>query len=114
MSGYLPLSGGTLTGIIHRSGILARNNISGGNISLYGGLSNYNDGGSLFLYDKSNPGSEGCFSLFAGDGTNTIGFRGRPDGTLVWGNKNIVRSAVTTSGTADANGTLGQGVLFTG
>lgn len=103
-----------MTGVIQSHGVFARNNTSGGNLALYGGLASYNDGGSLFLYDKSTQGSEGCFALYAGNSTNVIGFRGEPDGTLTWSGKNIVRSVVTSSGTADANGNISQGTLFTG
>lgn len=103
-----------MTGIINRNGVLARNNTSGSNIALYGGLTNYNTGGSLFLYDKSTSNTGGNFALYAGDGTNVVGLVGKPDGTLTWGIKNIVRSVVSASGTADANGNISQGTLFTG
>lgn len=103
-----------MTGIINRNGVLARNNTSGGNIALYGGLTNYNTGGSLFLYDKSTSNTGGNFVLYAGDGTNVVGLAGKPDGTLTWGIKNIVRSVVSASGAADANGNISQGTLFTG
>lgn len=49
----------------------------------------------------------------AASGTYTD-LKGSPDGQLVWGSKNIVRSVVTSSGTADTNGNISQGVLFTG
>lgn len=103
-----------MSGVINKNGILAANPTEGGNISLLGGQSSFNNGASLILYDKNYPDRKGYFLLQAKDGTNTTGFVGKPDGTLTWGNKNIVRSVVSASGTADANGNISQGTLFTG
>ena len=103
-----------MTGIINRNGVLAGNTTNGGSVSLRGGTSSYDDGGALILYDKDHATRAGYFLLQTGDGTNTTGFVGKPDGTLTWGNKNIVRSVVSSSGTADANGNISQGTLFTG
>lgn len=104
-----------MTGSIKRNGIAIQNPTSGGLVELVGDSNGLNDkGGTLFLFDKGNSTYPGWFILRAADsGTNTD-LKGNPDGTLVWGNKSIVRSAVTTSGTADADGNLSQGVLFTG
>ena len=88
---YLPLAGGTMTGVINRNGILAGNPTNGGNISLRGGTSSFSNGGALVLYDKDNPDRKGYFLLQAGDGTNIVNFYGKPDGTLVWGNYNVLR-----------------------
>lgn len=52
--------------------------------------------------------------ILKSDGTNVVGLVGKPDGTLTWGIKNIVRSVVSASGAADANGNISQGTLFTG
>lgn len=103
-----------MTGVINRNGVLAGNPTNGGFVSLRGCASTFNDGGTLTLYDKGHTSYAGQFNLQAADGTNTAGIIGKPDGTLTWSGKNIVRSAVTASGIADANGNLGQGVLFTG
>lgn len=103
-----------MTGVINKNGILACNHTDGGNISLLGGNSSFNNGGALILYDKGYADNGGNFLLQAGDGTNVKSLRGKPDGTLTWGNKNIVRSVVSASGTADANGNISQGTLFTG
>ena len=103
-----------MTGVINKNGILACNHTDGGNISLLGGNSSFNNGGALILYDKGYAEYEGYFRLQACDGTNTAGIIGKPDGTLTWNGKNIVRSVVSASGTADANGTISQGTLFTG
>ena len=88
---YLPLAGGTMTGVINRNGILAGNPTNGGNLSLRGGTSSFNNGGALVLYDKDHPGRKGYFLLQASDGTNIVNFCGKPDGTLIWGNYNVLR-----------------------
>ena len=103
-----------MTGVINKNGILACNHTDGGNISLLGGNSSFNNGGALILYDKGYTSYAGQFKLQASDGTNTVNFYGKPDGTLTWNGKNIVRAVVSQSGTADANGTISQGTLFTG
>lgn len=103
-----------MTGVINRNGVLAGNTTNGGNISLLGGASGFGNGGALILYDKAYADNGGNFLLQAGDGTNTAGIIGKPDGTLTWRGKNIVRSVVSASGTADANGNISQGTLFTG
>ena len=88
---YLPLAGGTMTGAIDRNGVLAGNPTNGGNISLRGGTSSFSNGGALVLYDKDHPDRKGYFLLQASDGTNIVNFYGKPDGTLVWGNYNVLR-----------------------
>ena len=103
-----------MTGAINRNGVLAGNPTNGGLVSLRGGASTFNDGGTLNLYDKGHTSYAGQFNLQAADGTNTAGIIGKPDGTLTWNGKNIVRAVVSQSGTADANGTISQGTLFTG
>lgn len=98
---YLPLAGGTMTGAINKNGILAANPTEGGNISLLGGQSSFNNGAALVLYDKNCPDRKGYFLLQASDGTNIVNFHGRPDGTLVWGNFNVLRdyfARVNTTG----------------
>ena len=98
---YLPLAGGTMTGIINRDGVLAGNPTSGGFVALRGGQSSYNNGGALVLYDKGYADNQGNFLLQAGDGTNVAGLRGKPDGTLLWGSYNVLRdyfARVNTTG----------------
>lgn len=43
-----------MTGVINRNGVLAGNPNSGGYVSLRGGASTFNDGGTLTLYDKGH------------------------------------------------------------
>ena len=98
---YLPLAGGTMTGIINRNGVLAGNTANGGFVSLRGGTSSYDNGGALVLYDKGYADNQGNFLLQAGDGTNVAGLRGKPDGTLLWGSYNVLRdyfARVNTTG----------------
>ena len=103
-----------MSGIINRNGVLAGNPTNGGFVALIGNRSSSMNGGALTLYDKGHTSYAGHFNLQAADGTNTAGLVGKPDGTLTWGGSNIVRSVVSTSGTADANGNISQGTMFTG
>lgn len=103
-----------MSGIINRNGVLAGNPTKGGYVAVWGNATSSNDGADIVLFDKDNTSNQGHFLLQASNGTNAVGLRGKPDGTLTWGSKNIVRSVVTASGTADANGTISQGTLFTG
>ena len=76
--------------------------------ALLGGTSSYNNGGALVLYDKGYAANQGNFLLQAGDGTNVKGLRGKPDGTLIWGNYNVLRDYFTR---ANNTGTI---QLFSG
>ena len=105
---YLPLAGGTMTDVINRNGVLASNPTNGGFVALRGGTSSYNNGGALVLYDKGHADNQGNFLLQAGDGTNVKGLRGKPDGTLKWGNYNVLRDYFAR---ADTVGTI---QLFSG
>lgn len=103
-----------MTGVINRNGVIAGNPTKGGYVALWGNATSSNGGADIVLFDKDNTSNQGHFLLQASNGTNAVGLRGKPDGTLTWGSKNIVRSVVTASGTADANGIISQGTMFTG
>lgn len=103
-----------MTGVINRNGVLAGNPTKGGYVAVWGNATSSDDGADIVLFDKDNTSNQGHFLLQASNGTNAVGLRGKPDGTLTWGSKNIVRSVVTASGTADANGNISQGTMFTG
>ena len=103
-----------MTGVIYRNGVIAGNPTKGGYVVVWGNATSTNDGADIVLFDKDNTSNQGHFLLQASNGTNAVGLRGKPDGTLTWGSKNIVRSVVTASGTADANGNISQGTMFTG
>lgn len=103
-----------MTGVINRNGVIAGNPTKGGYVAVWGNATSSNDGADIVLFDKDNTSNQGHFLLQASNGTNAVGLRGKPDGTLTWSGKNIVRSVVTLAGTADANGNISQGTLFTG
>lgn len=104
-----------MTGVINRNGVIASNPTKGGYVAVWGNATSSDDGADIVLYDKANTSNQGHFLLQASNGKNAVVvLRGKPDGTLTWGRKNIVRSVVTASGTADANGNISQGTMFTG
>lgn len=103
-----------MTGVINRNGVIAGNPTKGGYVAVWGNATSSNDGADIVLFDKDNTSNQGHFLLQASNGTNAVSLRGKPDGTLTWVSKNIVRSVVTASGTADANGNISQGTMFTG
>lgn len=105
---YLPLAGGTMTGVIGRSGVLASNITERGFISLRGGTASHNNGGSLVLFDKGNPDYNGYFLLQASDATDITNLYGTPAGKLMWGNYNVLRDYFSR---ADTIGTI---QLFSG
>ena len=103
-----------MTGVINKNGVIAGNPTKGGYVAVWGNATSSDDGADIVLFDKDNTSNQGHFLLQSSNGTNAVGLRGKPDGTLTWGSKNIVRSVVTDSGTADANGNISQGTMFTG
>ena len=86
---YLPLSGGTLTGVL-KTGYYISQSADDGRLSLNGG-SNNDSGAYLNLYGKSHATEVGSFSLTAYDGTTRCGLYGKKDGTLTWDGKNVER-----------------------
>ena len=97
-NGYLPLSGGTMTGNIVLSG---KTGLSWRDVNdswLYlGGSSSDSNGAFLTLYGKDHATAGGTFNLKANDGTNSAMLTGHPNGALTWGGKNVER--VYASGT---------------
>lgn len=102
MSGYLPLSGGTMTGPISmgESSLWTSNKIvlvqadgqseafvqkanDTGHIRLDGG-SDYNSGASFIAYGKSSSDNAGNFKAYASNGTNNATLLGTPAGELTW------------------------------
>lgn len=77
---------------------------------------NSRDGGaSLMLYGKNAENAQGVFDLVActkEDGSDAKQFVGRPDGSLTWAGKNIVRSINNIN--ADAFGNVAFTQLVTG
>ena len=102
----LPLSGGTLVGNIifdRDSGHIFKQDANG-RMLVRGGTSTGNDGASLYLNGEGYSSNGGCFILKTAKGDTSSEFYGNPNGTLMWGGKNIVRSVNNTS--ADANGNV--------
>lgn len=77
---YLPLAGGTMTGMLKTSSEI-RFYTDSGRLSLIGG----NTGGAyLNMYGKDHGTWPGLFSLTATDGTTNYSLQGASDGTLKW------------------------------
>ena len=95
---YLPLSGGTMTGLIQyvdNEKVFAIGNTVTGNVDLGWSYDNREGAGiGLRSTDYSSPGE---FTLFARDANNTCSLTGKPGGSLAWDNKEIER--VNSSGT---------------
>lgn len=63
----------------------------------------YQDGASFYLIAKDYATNGGSFQINAHDGTNVKTLLGKPDGTLTWGGKNIVRSVNNVAADAAGN-----------
>jgi hypothetical protein len=100
---YLPLSGGTMTGGISTSveGILVGKDDTVG-LRISGGTG-WSNGASVVVYGKSHATYPGMLRIKAEDGTNEHILLGKPDGTLTWGGKNIVRSVNNVAADAAGN-----------
>lgn len=95
LKNYLPLSGGAMTGVIHKS----TNDTA---LYLYGGTG-WDEGAELALYGKNwtppsgnNDAFQGGFRLTAMDGTKRHYFRGSADGMLKWGNTDIAGAGIVS------------------
>ena len=92
LSKFLPLSGGTMTGAIRfvdGNAIYQTTDFSG--INVYGGSDTWK-GGGLQLFGMSCEGNNGCFQVYANDGSKSSALRGEPDGKLTWGGKHVAMS----------------------
>ena len=104
MSKFLPLSGGTMTGAIVANGAtFASKNGDDGYMRINGG-SAWGKGASLELKGMSASDNAGQAFIRCTDGTNNTNLQLKPDGTALWGSKNLVRSVNGT--TADASGNV--------
>ena len=97
---FLPLAGGTMSGNLTFSGTGIRQANNSSLFSILGSTSSWN-APLLAFYGYENTTSPGSFLLRAGDGTNNKDLIGKPDGTLLWDGKGIVR---TTSHSKAQNG----------
>lgn len=100
---YLPLTGGTLTGDLFFAGYnnrvfgIKRTSASAGqdvanNIDV-GWDYNNRDGAGAFFRSVEAGTLAGDFGFFARNATNQCELLGKPDGTLTWGNANVLTSA---------------------
>lgn len=96
-TGFLPLSGGTMTGGISTSveGILVGKDDTVG-LRISGGTG-WNNGSSVVIYGKDHASYPGMFRVKAKDGTNESILLGKPDGSLTWGGKNVLTSTNETT-----------------
>jgi hypothetical protein len=118
---YLPLSGGNMTGAISFTvvdGIIRNVNVNdAGRVIIFSGTA-YNNGASLYLYNKNHGSEKGVFSLQAHDGTNSAYLKGTPDGTLTWDGNAVERIVASSFGTNSfyikyASGLIIQGGTYT-
>lgn len=99
LAGYLPLTGGTLTGNLAAPSIFCNRKTSS---VTFGVGTTWNNGASLSLYGDTADGVTNGFELRTT--TSSIALRGYPSGALSWNNKNLVRSVNGIS--ADVNGNV--------
>ena len=105
LDGYLPKSGGTMTGgVVYSAVTPAKRNVDTSYIQLYGGT-DWNKGAYLILAGKDCSDSTkpaGSFTIAAHAGTVAKALRGKPDGTLTWDGKRLLTEddlAVIENGT---------------
>ena len=96
LGSYLPLSGGTMTGEIKRSGVLASSTVDTGLIQINGGT-NGSNGAYIILYGKSHSSYAGRITLRTGDGTNSPAIILYPNGTATWNGNDILTDATVGS-----------------
>lgn len=90
-NGYLPLSGGTMTGnlVFSESKYIAQDNDA--HVMIISG-DTYTDsnGSALVLYGRSRSGYTGAFRLRAGNGTDKKELLGYSSGILTWDGKDVL------------------------
>ena len=91
---YLPLAGGTMTGIITRNGFLAKNSVDNGYIEILGGTDETSS--YICIYGKNHSTSPGTINIRAYDGTNSSYLKLVPNGTLTWGGNDITPQILTS------------------
>ena len=94
-SGYLPLSGGTMTGEIKRNGNAIVCSANNGNISFLGGTDSTSP--YISLYGKTHSSYAGRITLRTGDGTHNPALLLYPNGTFTWDGNNVLTDATVGS-----------------
>lgn len=86
---YLPLSGGTLSGVIQSTTSNPMRRSVDDSFMEFFGATTYKNGAFIRLDGKDGP-KPGVFSLATGDGTSNKFLLGYPDGSLTWDGKPVV------------------------
>ena len=86
---YLPLSGGTMTGAISRSGIAVNCTNDTSLTQFLGGTDTTSS--YIVLYGKNHSSNAGVINIRAYDGTNSSYLKLTPTGDLTWGGKDVER-----------------------
>lgn len=87
---YLPLSGGTMTGVTSYSLNNAIARSSNDDFILISGGASWSNGAYIALCGKDRQSDAGSFTLRAADGSNSTQLFGNPDGTLTWGGQPLL------------------------
>lgn len=88
---YLPLAGGTMTGVINRNGALVQNTVSGGSVSLIASHTGATEkGAALYLWDEANSTYPGYFILRAGHTSGYSDLMGTAPGGLTWRGASLI------------------------
>lgn len=88
---YLPLAGGTMTGVINRNGALVQNTVSGGSVSLIASHTGATEkGAALYLWDEANSTYPGYFILRAGHTSGYSDLIGTAPGGLTWRGASLI------------------------
>lgn len=103
----LPLAGGTMTGAINFNGIgTVMGSADTSSIQVYGGTA-WDAGSMIGVYGKSHASRAGWIYFSTHDGTNTNVLIGKPNGTLTWGGKSVVRSVNGVAADVSGDVTIG-------
>ena len=111
LSAYLPLSGGEMRGniILNGGDASIKNKFDNNSTTIFGGTA-WDKGSHLILSGINETSNNGGFSLITADGTNYYALKGKLNGSLTWGNKNIVRSVNNTQANQSGDVTVDVGV----
>ena len=110
MGDYLPLAGGKVSGaVVFETNLALSRNANTSELQISGGT-NINNGGSIITYGKESPTNAGGVMIRAKDDANTNALLCLPDGTLRYGNKNIVRSVNNVDAGANGDVSVDVGV----